>query len=137
MFFLTLFQFLTWLLTSKHLKLFSTYLRGEMERCEKRAFQLLKMRKENQRNIKAKCVTDILLTVRSTIWRIIPSITWWAHKRQTFTLISIKIMRIWKLFLKQVTGYLNTRKWFPFCMFVIISSGKYDLNVHFTILQEF
>jgi len=45
--FLTLFQFLTRLLTSKYLKLFSIYLVGEMERCEKRAFQHLKMRKKS------------------------------------------------------------------------------------------
>ena len=40
---------------------------GEMEWCEKRAFQLLKMRKMKvSRNIKTKCVTDCLLTVRSS-----------------------------------------------------------------------
>ena len=40
---------------------------GEMEWCEKRAFQLLKMRKmEVRRNIKTNCVTDFLLTVRSS-----------------------------------------------------------------------
>ena len=40
---------------------------GEMEWCEKRAFQLLKMRKMKiSWNIKTKCVTDFLLTVRST-----------------------------------------------------------------------
>ena len=40
---------------------------GEMEWCEKRAFQLLKMRKMKvSRNIKTKCVTDFLLTVRSS-----------------------------------------------------------------------
>ena len=38
---------------------------GEMERCEKRAFQLLKMRKNKITwNIKNKCVTEFLLTVR-------------------------------------------------------------------------
>ena len=38
---------------------------GKMEWCEKRAFQLLKMRKMKVSwNIKTKCVTDILLTVR-------------------------------------------------------------------------
>ena len=38
---------------------------GKMEWCEKRAFQLLKMRKKKvSRNIKTKCVTDILFTVR-------------------------------------------------------------------------
>jgi len=46
--FLTLFQFLTRLLTSSYLKLYSTYLVGEKERCEKRDFLLLKMRKKNQ-----------------------------------------------------------------------------------------
>ena len=39
----------------------------EMEWCEKRAFQLLKLRKMKvSRNIKTKCVTDFLLTVRSS-----------------------------------------------------------------------
>ena len=39
---------------------------GEMEWCEKRAFQLLKIRKMwVSLNIKTKCVTDFLLTVRS------------------------------------------------------------------------
>ena len=40
---------------------------GEMEWCEKSAFQLLKMRKMKVNwNIKTKCVTDFLLTVRSS-----------------------------------------------------------------------
>jgi len=40
---------------------------GEMEWCEKRAFQLHKMRKlKISWNIKTKCVTDFLLTVRSS-----------------------------------------------------------------------
>ena len=40
---------------------------GEMEWCEKRAFQLFKMRKMKVgRNLKTKCVTDFLLTVRSS-----------------------------------------------------------------------
>jgi len=40
---------------------------GEMERCEKRAFQLLKMRKKKIRwNIKTKCITNFLLTIRSS-----------------------------------------------------------------------
>ena len=37
-----------------------------------------------------------------TVWRIILVITGWSHKRQTFTLISIKIIRTWK--------FLFTRK---------------------------
>ena len=39
---------------------------GEMERCEKRAFQLLKMRKKISWNIKSKCITEFLSTVRSS-----------------------------------------------------------------------
>ena len=40
---------------------------GEMERCDKRAFQLLKIRKNKiSCNIKTKCITDFLLTVRSS-----------------------------------------------------------------------
>ena len=40
---------------------------GEMERCEKRAFQLLNIRKKKIRlNIKNICVTVFLLTVRSS-----------------------------------------------------------------------
>ena len=43
---------------------------GEMGLCEKRAFQLLKMRKMKVSwNIKTKCVTDFLLTVRSSRMR--------------------------------------------------------------------
>ena len=38
----------------------------EKKRCDERAFQLLKMRKEISINIKTKCVTDFLLTVRSS-----------------------------------------------------------------------
>ena len=61
MMFFTLFRFLTRLLTPMYLKPFSTYLRGGMERCEKRAFQLLKMRKKKEISwcIKTKCVTDL------------------------------------------------------------------------------
>ena len=50
---------------------------GEMERCEKRVFQLLKMRKKrNLWNIKTNCVTDFLLT-GGRVWRIILVITGW------------------------------------------------------------
>ena len=70
----------------------------EMERCEKRVFQLLNMRKKKiSWNIKTKCVTDFLLT-GLRIWKIILVITWWALKRQTFRLISIKLMWILKFF---------------------------------------
>ena len=71
---------------------------GEMGWFVKRAFQLFEMRKMKVSwNIKTKCVTNFLLT-GLRVWRIILVITWWAHKRQTFTLISIKLMWILKYF---------------------------------------
>ena len=36
-----------------------------------------------------------------------------------------------------VTVHLNTRKWFPICMFVGMASGKWELHIQFTFLQEF
>ena len=82
MLFLTLFQFLTRLLTPSTWNPLVHTSCGEMEQCEKRAFRHLKMRKIISWNLKTKCVTDFLLAVRSS---------WWAHKRLTFTLISIKV----------------------------------------------
>ena len=71
----------------------------EMERCEKRALQHLKMRKKKiSWKIKTKCVTDILLTVGASSMKDYTCITWWAQKRQSITLISIKIMRNLKFF---------------------------------------
>jgi len=40
-------------------------------------------------------------------------------------------------FCLRVTGYLNTMKSFPICMFVVMDSGRFDLHIHFTFLQEF
>ena len=68
-----------------------------MEWFEKRAFQLLKMRKmKGSWNIKTKCVTNFYWQLGLRVWRIILLITCWAHKRQNFTLISIKLMGILK-----------------------------------------
>ena len=62
--------------------------RGEMKRCEKRAFKFLKMRKKKIiSNIKRKCVTDIYWQLGLRLGKILLVITWCAHKRQTFTLI--------------------------------------------------
>ena len=35
------------------------------------------------------------------------------------------------------TEGLNTKKSFPICMFVVMASGKCDLHIHLTFLQEF
>ena len=70
---------------------------GEMEWCEKRAFQLFKMRKTKvSGNIKTKCVKTFYWQLGLRVWRILLFLTWGAHKRQTFTLISIKLMWILK-----------------------------------------
>ena len=67
MLFLTLFQFLARLLTSKHLKLFSKYLVGRNGTMWKRCFSAPQnAKKENHVKQKTKCVTDFLLTVRSS-----------------------------------------------------------------------
>ena len=85
---------------------------GKMEWCEKRDFQLLKMRNRKvSRNIKTKCVTDIYWQLGLRVWRIELVISWGAHKRQTLTLISIKLMWI-LIFLLHVNGYSNTKERF-------------------------
>jgi hypothetical protein len=71
----------------------------EMDRCEKRAFPLHKMRKKISLNIKTKRVTELLLTVRSSSMKDYTCHYVGAQKRQTFILISIKFMRIWKFYL--------------------------------------
>ena len=82
---------------------------SEMERCEKRALQFLKIRKKKiSWNIKNKCLTVFYWQLGLRVWRILLVITGWAYKRLTFTLIWIKLMRIWKFFCLHLTVYLNT-----------------------------
>ena len=136
--FLTIFQLLTRLLTSKHLKLFSTFLVGRIGTMWKTCFQLLKMRtKKISWDIKSKCLTDFLLKVRFSSMKDhtfhYMVITW---KKNVY--INLK-KKQWKFenFCLQVTGYLNTRKSFPICVFVVMASGKCDLHIHLTFLQVF
>jgi len=94
--FLILFQLLPRLLTSKHRKIFSTYLVGRNGTMWNTCFSdPQNENKESSWSIKTKCVTIILLTVLR-VWSFINFITWWSHKSQTFALISIRIMRIWQ-----------------------------------------
>ena len=46
-------------------------------------------------NIKTRCVTEFNWQLGLRVWSIIHVITRWAHKRQTFTLISIKLLWIY------------------------------------------
>ena len=106
---------------------------GKMDQCETRAFQLLKIRKEIiSWNIKTKCVTNFILTVRSSSMKYYTCPYVVNKKRQKFTLISIKKMWILKFFL-HVTGYLYTKKSFPICMFVVKTSE----NVSFINISLF
>ena len=106
--------------------------RGEIERCEKRAFQLPKMRKKKfSWNIKTKCITDLLLTVKSSRMKDYTCNTRWAHNRQTFTLISKKKWELGNFFI-HVTGYVNTKKSNPNCMFVQMISWKCVHHIYFT-----
>ena len=64
--FFTLFKFLTRFLTSKYLKLFSTYLVGRNGAMWKTCFSTFQIAKKISWNIESKCITDSLWTVRST-----------------------------------------------------------------------
>ena len=66
-----------------------------MEWCEKHALQLLKMRKMKVRWNKNQVRNRLYWQLGLWVLRIILVITRWAHKRQRFTLISIKLMWIW------------------------------------------
>jgi len=40
-----------------------------------------------------------------------------------------------EIFCLQVTGYLNTRKSIPICIFVVMASGKCDIHINFTFTR--
>ena len=110
----------------------------EMERCEKRAFQLLKMRKKKIIwNIKTKCVTYFLLTVRSSSRKDYTCDYVLSTKRKYVYINFNKNNENLEIFCLQGIGYVNTRISFPICMVVVKASGKFDLHIHFTFLQEF
>jgi len=110
---------------------------GEMERCEKRAFQLFKMYKKISCNIKNQCVSDFLFTVRSSNMK---DYTFHYVMSTYKTNVYIKFNKNngnLEIICLQVTGYFNTRKSFPICMFNVMASGKCDLRIHFNYLHEF
>ena len=90
---------------------------------------------ECQLQQKTKGVTVFYWQLVLRVWRIILVLTWRAHKRQTFTLILIKLMWIWNFFL-HVTVYLKAKESFPICMFVVMASGECELHTYFTFLQR-
>ena len=97
--FFNLFQFLARLRTSKHLNLFRTYHVRRNGTMWKTCFSTAQnARKKISWNKKTKGVKITYWQLGLRVWRIILAIKGWAHKRQTFTLISIKIMRILNFF---------------------------------------
>ena len=147
MFFLALFHFLTRFLTSKHLKHF----RGgaKWNDVKNVHFSSSNAKKKISWNIKTKCVTGFLLT-SLRVWTIILVISRWGHKRQTFTLISIKIMRNWIFFFtcnrvyehKEVLSYLHVcsnglgKMWpsytFQFSTRILTSTYTNEFNCFFS-----
>ena len=129
--FLTSLQILERLLTSKYLIPSSTNHVGEMERWEKRVFQLLQMPKNKiSWNKEAKCVTDFYWYLGLLLWRIILVIKCWAHKRQTFTLISIQIMCNLNFFtLNRVFKHMEV---FSNLNILVTALGKCELHTYFT-----
>jgi len=110
---------------------------GKTERCEKRAFQLLKMRKKKITwNIKTKYITAFFWQLGFREWRIIFVIRRWALNSQTFALISKKNNENLEIFCLHVTGYANTKKSIPNCMFVLMISWKCAHHIYFTFLQD-
>ena len=95
-----------------------------MEWCEKR----------KSAETKSKCVTDFLLTVLR-VWRIILVITRTAHKRQTLTLISIKLM--WILKFLYTHNRVFKHKGIVSNLHVCCNGlGKMCVHTYFTFLQR-
>ena len=107
--FFILFQFLTRLLTSKHLKLLSTYLVGQNGSMWKTCFLAPQnAKKENQLKHKNQVHNRLFWQLGLREWRIILVITRWAHNSQTFLLIK-KNNENCEILCLHVTGYVNTK----------------------------
>ena len=88
------------------------------------------------RNIKTKCVTDFLLTVRSSSMK-----DYTCHFVGSIQMTKVyinfnKINVNFVLIFLHLTGYSHTKESFPSCMFVVMASGKCELHTYFTFLQR-
>ena len=86
-------------------------------------------------NLKTKCVTDFLLTVRCSSTK---DYTWHYVVSTYNTNVYINFNKInlnFEIFCLHVTRYLNTKGSFPICMFVVMASGKSEIHTYFTFLQ--
>ena len=129
--FLTSFLSDTRLLTSKHLKLISTYVVERNEAMSRTCFsEPQNAKKEHQLKHKNQVRNWCLIELGIRVWKIILVIRDWAKISQTITVIWIKIYIEFENICLHVTGYLNTKKSFPISMFVLMTSGKCDFHIY-------
>ena len=111
---------------------------NEMERCEKRAFQLLNMRKMIfSCDLKTKYVTNVFLSVRSSSLKDYTCHQWVSTWKPTGCLNFNINKENLENFCVQLTGYLNTKKSFSISLFVLITSGNVSYVYNFPTLQQF
>jgi hypothetical protein len=134
--YLTLFRFLTQLLTSKHLNLFSSYLVGRNGTMWITCFSVPQNAKnENQLKHKNQ-VRNRLFIDRSWCMKVYTChYVVSTYKTNVYINFNNNNENL-KIFCLHLTGFLNTRMPFPICMFVLMASGK-CAHIHFTFLQEF
>ena len=129
--FLNLFQFLTRLLNSKHLKLFSTYLVGRHGTMWKTCFYATQnAKKENQLKHKNQEHKRLFIDSYVLEYEELYLSLRGDHIKDKLYININKNNENLKIFCLQAPGYLNTRKSFPICMFVVMASGKCDLHIH-------
>jgi len=86
------------------------------------------MRKENQLKHKTKCVTDLLVTVRTLSMKDYTCHYGLSTQKSNVHLVFIKNNENLKYFL-HVTGYLNIKKSYPICMFVVMASRNVSIYI--------
>ena len=108
---------------------------GEIERIEKHASLLLKMRNMNIRwSVKNKYVIDVVLRVRSSRIKIY-ACHYAMSTLKSKVLLNFNTNKENLEFFVYTTWNLNTKKSFPITTFVVMTSGKWELNMCFTFLQ--
>ena len=132
---MTLFPFLTRLLIAKHLKLLTTYL-GRNVAIWETCFSAPQNAKKNELKHKNQVPNRHFMTVWSRSMKDYTChygvSTWKLNVYINF----IKITRISKIFYLHVTGYLNAKKTFPTCRFLLMNSWNRTLHINFTFVKN-
>ena len=108
---------------------------AERENCEKQSYQLLIMRKKNQPKHKNQVRNGHFIDSYVSSMN---DYTCHYEVRTLKTNVYINFNKNnenLKIFCLHVTVYLNTKKSFPICMFLVMASGKYRFHIYFTFLQ--